>query len=332
MVTFSFFFGVNSGCWWMNDIRTERWRKWDWMTDRAVFPLFLWRKRQPTFVRKCERRESLRSLMRFRNNKKIRELQSASDLSFWWRIQALMEFKTTTNRRLSNAASTGLYGTGGGGGASRLSLYQVAPCVEVSIEEFEQFALDRLRGASFFLSSAALSAAAAAVCCFCFCLYGNCRRIFQKEKKRKENGVAVCMSVVEDWFWREEFIFSFFFDRSFLVGSSESHWGESGARKETWRSGSCGMCCCCSCLGSFFFGVYIAMIVICTMWLDGWWWPLLSILIFALATPFNNFQNASRVCRRAARIQMIFMLARVCTHFVKQKPLKPLKPCLDLFC
>lgn len=63
-----------------------------------------------------------------------------------------MEFKTATNRRLSNAASTGLYGTGvggggggGGGGASRLSLYQVAPCVEVSIEEFEQFALDRLR-------------------------------------------------------------------------------------------------------------------------------------------------------------------------------------------
>ncbi len=108
-----------------------------------------------------------------------------------------MEFKTATNRRLSNAASTGLYGTGvgGGGGASRLSLYQVAPCVEVSIEEFEQFALDRLRGASFFLSSAALSAAAA-VCCFCFCLYGNCRRI--SRKKRKENGVAVCMSVVED--------------------------------------------------------------------------------------------------------------------------------------
>ncbi|CAK9864565.1 unnamed protein product [Sphagnum jensenii] len=63
-----------------------------------------------------------------------------------------MEFKTATNRRLSNAASTGLYGTGvggggagAGGGASRLSLYQVAPCVEVSIEEFEQFALDRLR-------------------------------------------------------------------------------------------------------------------------------------------------------------------------------------------
>ncbi len=112
-----------------------------------------------------------------------------------------MEFKTATNRRLSNAASTGLYGTGGGGGggASRLSLYQVAPCVEVSIEEFEQFALDRLRGVSFFLSSAALSAAAAAaVCCFCFCLYGNCGRIFHKEKKRKENGVAVCMSVVED--------------------------------------------------------------------------------------------------------------------------------------
>jgi len=114
-----------------------------------------------------------------------------------------MEFKTATNRRLSNAANTGLYGTGGGGGggAARLSLYQVAPCVEVSIEEFEQFALDRLRGVSFFLSSAALSAAAtaaAAVCCFCFCLYGNCRRIFQKEKKRKENGVAVHMSVVEN--------------------------------------------------------------------------------------------------------------------------------------
>ncbi len=118
----------------------------------------------------------------------------------------------------------------------------------------------------------------------------------------------------------------FFFDRSFLVGSSESHWGESSARKETWRSGSCGMCCCCSCLGFFFFLVYIAMIVMCTMWLDGWWWPWLSIFVFALAKPFNNFQNASRVCRRAVRIQMIFMLARVCTHFVKQKPLKPLKP------
>jgi len=106
-----------------------------------------------------------------------------------------MEFKTATNRRLSNAASTGLYGTGGGGGgggAARLSLYQVAPCVEVSIEEFEQFALDRLRGVSFFLSSAALSAAAA-VCCFCFCLYGNCRRICQKEKKRKWCGcLYVC--------------------------------------------------------------------------------------------------------------------------------------------
>ncbi len=229
-----------------------------------------------TFVRKCERRESLRSLMRFRNNKKSHELQSTSDLSFWWRIQALMEFKTATNRRLSNAASTGLYGTGGGGGgASRLSLYQVAPSVEVSIEEFEQFALDRLRGVSFFLSSAALSAAAAAVCRFCFYLYGNCRRIFQKEKKRNRCGcLYVCCGRL---ILKRRVFFSCFFDRSFLVGSSESHWGESSARKETWRSGSCGMCCCCSCLGSTFL-VYISMIVICTMWLDGWWWAWISIL------------------------------------------------------
>ncbi len=180
----------------MNDIWTERWRKCG-LSDRQKQCSRSFYDAKPTatiVVRKCERRETLRSLMRFRNNKNFTSFNQQVIWAFGWRIQALMEFKTATNRRLSNAASTGLYGTGvggggggGGGGASRLSLYQVAPCVEVSIEEFEQFALDRLRGVSFFLSSAALSAAAvaAAVRCFCFCLYGNCRRIFQKEKKRK---------------------------------------------------------------------------------------------------------------------------------------------------
>ncbi len=243
MVTFFLFFFLNSGCWWMNDMGTERWRQWDWLTDRTMFPLFLWRKRQPRLFASARERESLRSLIRFRNNKTIsRAFQSASDLSFWWRIQALMEFKTATNRRLSNAASTGFYGTGVGGGASRLSLYQVAPCVEVSIEEFEQFALDRLRGASFFLSSAALSAAAAAaVCCFCFCLYGNCRRIFQKEEKRKWCGClyVCCGGLISK---RRVFLFFFFFFCSELSCG------------QTWRSGSCGMCYyCCSCLGGFCF-------------------------------------------------------------------------------
>lgn len=299
-----------------------------------MFPLFLWRKSHGN--QRCSQVREKRNLEivdEVSQQQKFHQLQSAGDFSFnqqviWafgWRIQALMEFKTATNRRLSNAASTGLYGTGvggvGGGGASRLSLYQVAPCVEVSIEEFEQFALDRLRGFSFFLSSAALqllllpSAVSASAC---MATAGE----FSK-KKRKGNGVAVCMSVVENWF--EEKSFSFFLIGAFLWAVLKAI-EENRARGRRLEEVEAVVCAAAAPAWGLFVFVYIAMIVMCTMWLDGWWWPWLSIFVFALAKSFNNFQSASRVCRRAARIQMIFMLARVCTHFVKQKPLKPLKP------
>ncbi len=127
---------------------------------------------------------------------------------------------------------------------------------------------------------------------------------------------------------RRVFLFFFFF--FFLIGAFL--WAvlkaieENRARGRRLEEVEAVVCAAAAPAWGLCFFVYIAMIVICTMWLDGWWWPWLSILIFALAKPFNNFQNASRVCSNAVRIQMVFMLARVCTHFVKQKPLKPLKP------
>jgi hypothetical protein len=44
---------------------------------------------------------------------------------------------------VSNAQAVKVYG--GGVGGSRVSMYQVAPEADVSLEDFEQYALDRLR-------------------------------------------------------------------------------------------------------------------------------------------------------------------------------------------
>lgn len=49
-----------------------------------------------------------------------------------------------SQRQVAAAASGG-----GGGGAGALPTYKAAPQLEVRLEEFELFAIDRLRGAAF---------------------------------------------------------------------------------------------------------------------------------------------------------------------------------------
>jgi hypothetical protein len=58
-----------------------------------------------------------------------------------------MQFDVATSNKVSFGVGGG---DGGGPGASRLCFYQKSPNVEVSLEEFEQFALDRLHGMHLF--------------------------------------------------------------------------------------------------------------------------------------------------------------------------------------
>eukprot|EP00850_Spirogloea_muscicola_P025993 SM005127S17657 [mRNA] locus=s5127:94:900:- [translate_table: standard] len=58
-----------------------------------------------------------------------------------------MDFNVTSSRKTASAGLASPLGNGGQAiPASRLSMYQAAPQGEVSLEEFEQFALDRLQG------------------------------------------------------------------------------------------------------------------------------------------------------------------------------------------
>jgi len=53
-----------------------------------------------------------------------------------------------SHRQLAAAAAAG-----GGGGAGALPTYRAAPQLEVRLEEFELFAIDRLRGAASIFQS-----------------------------------------------------------------------------------------------------------------------------------------------------------------------------------
>lgn len=71
---------------------------------------------------------------------------SASKLKISSRVEldlGGMQFDVATSEKVSSGVGGG---DGWGPGASRLSFYQKSPNVEVSLEEFEQFALDRLHG------------------------------------------------------------------------------------------------------------------------------------------------------------------------------------------